>query len=157
MNGRWIVKKRQKDIMARSEVKHAFSMSIISTSTSISPVKESQWLVDHVHFSQHHHSWYPSPSWCSYPSLEVTDHLVSVLPENGCNKGFQFNSSNLLVFHLPLLCILYRYEMCNKKLEEKCFWKINWISKVTKHSKVTHFCVVYASTHILTYPILGTT
>ena len=30
-------------------------------------------------------------------------------------------------------------------------------SKKTKHSKVTYFCIVYASTHILTNPILGTT
>ena len=40
----------------------------------------------------------------------------------------------------------------------KRFGKINltYKSKI-KHSKATHFCIVYASTHILTYPILGTT
>ena len=49
----------------------------------------------------------------------------------------------------------YRYTKCVPRdiLQNfnKTFWKPNWTYK----GKVTYFCIVYALTHIPTYPILG--
>ena len=67
-----------------------------------------------------------------------------------------------LVFNIckNVLWLYMKYATKNilQKTWRKCYWKINltYHSKI-KHSKATHFCIVYASTHILTYPILGTT
>ena len=61
----------------------------------------------------------------------------------------------MLYYNLTMKCAT---KSILQKTLGKRFWKINltYKSKI-KHSKATHFCIVYASTHILTYPILGTT
>ena len=45
-----------------------------------------------------------------------------------------------------------------KKLDKNFFFSkwLNILKKTKPHLKVTYFCLVYASIHILTYPILGT-
>ena len=97
------------------------------------------------------------PSWSFGQSVNLSNILLQ----------YSVSSRTFFQGHLREWCndviVRFRIMKCaTKSILQKNFEKMvlkNQLDnlKKTKHSKVTYFCIVYASTHILTYPILGTT